>query len=69
MPESIAVQSGGRRIGRTVRPIMPGHEDEYARAEARRRSLVEMADVTVRKVCKGSPAKLAKQIAKASSGS
>jgi hypothetical protein len=69
LPESVSVRGGGRRILQTVRPLLPEHEDEYARAEARRRAVREIAELTVRKVCKGSPGKLDKAIDKALEGS
>ena len=68
-PDDLTVRSVTRRTKKQVRPLMPGHEDEYARDEARRQGVKELVFSTASKICKGSPQKLEKQIEQARSRS
>jgi len=59
------VRSSSTTVSRSARPIMAGHEEEWARREARDRAVARIVKMAVRKACSGSPARLAAEIEQA----
>lgn len=63
--EQRIVRSSRAKITKAVRPIVPGHEEDWARREARARAVDRIVDIATKQVCKGSSGRLAKEIEQA----
>ncbi len=60
----LIIRSHREVVGKTVRPLLPEHGEDYARREARARAIERIVKVAAETACKGSPKQLEREIEK-----